>query len=280
MTRGPPMASSSCGPEPSDGLRAFGAVLKVFRERASLTQEQLAERVCFSMHFVASIEQGRRLPPGDFVERAEEVLDALGVLRAAARHVARQPGLAAWFRQWAQLEATAVSLGTYECRVVPGLLQTEAYTRAVMLNVPPPPTEEEVEQRIAARLERQELLTRKPPIAFSFIVEESVLLRHTGGEDVTRELLGHLLACARLWNVELQIMPLRQPQHAGADGPMRLLEAQDHQWLGYAEGQQTGQLISGRKDVSLMQMRYAKMRSQALSPADSAELLKRMRGAL
>jgi transcriptional regulator with XRE-family HTH domain len=222
------MANTSCEPEPSDGLKAFGAALKVFREWASLTQEQLAERVCYSVHFVASIEQGRRIPPGDFVERAEEALDAFGVLRATARHVARQPGLAAWFRHWAQLESTAVSLCTYECRVVPGLLQTEAYARAVMLNVPPPPTEEEVEQ----------------------------------------------------WNVELQIMTLRQPQHAGADGPMRLLEAQDHQWLGYAEGQQTGQLISDRKDVSLMQMRYAKMRSQALSPADSAELLKRMRGAI
>lgn len=75
-------------------------------------------------------------------------------------------------------------------------------------------------------------------------------------------------------------MPLRQPYHAGADGPMQLLESQDHQWLGYSEGQQTGQLISDRKDVSLMQMRYAKMRSQALSPADSADLLTRMRGAL
>lgn len=274
------MASSMCEPEQSDSLRAFGAVLKVFRERASLTQEELASEACYSVHCVASIEQGRRLPPGDFVERAEETLDAFGVLRAAAQHVARRPGLAAWFRLWAQMESTAVSLCTYECRVVPGLLQTEAYARAVMLNVPPPPTEEEIEQRIAARLERQELLTRKPPIALSFIVEESVLLRHTGGEDVTREVLDHLLGCAELWNVELQIMPLRQPQHAGTDGPMQLLEARDHRWLGYAEGQKTGQLISDRKAVSVMQMRYAKMRSQALSPADSAELLKRMRGAL
>ena len=121
--------------------------------------------MCHSPHFVASVEQGRRLPPGDFVERAEDALEAFGVPRAAARYIARQPGLAAWFRLWAQLDATAVSLCTYECRVVPGLLQTEAYARAVMLNVPPPPTEEEVAQRIAARLERQKLLTREPPIA-------------------------------------------------------------------------------------------------------------------
>lgn len=75
-------------------------------------------------------------------------------------------------------------------------------------------------------------------------------------------------------------MPLRQPQHAGADGPMQLLETQDHQWMGYSEGQKTGQLITDRKAVSVLQMRYVKMRSQALSPADSAELLRRTRGAL
>jgi transcriptional regulator with XRE-family HTH domain len=274
------MANTGSAPEQSDSLKAFGAVLKVFRERASLTQEQLAPLVGYSQACVASIEQGRRMPPGDFVERAEEALDSFGVLRAVARHVSRQPGLAAWFRLWAQLEGAAVSLCTYECRVVPGLLQTEPYARVVMLNVPPPPAEEELEERIAARMERQKLLTRRPPIAFSFIIEESVLLRHTGGEDVTRELLDRLIACVELWNVELQIMPLRQPHHAGSDGPMQLLETPDHKWLGYSEGQQTGQLISGPKDVSLMQMRYAKMRSQALSPADSADLLKRMRGAL
>ncbi|MTE21660.1 helix-turn-helix domain-containing protein [Streptomyces sp. TRM43335] len=132
--RGSPMASSSPGPGTSDSLKVFGAVLKTFRERVSLTQEQLAPLVCYSPHFVASVEQGRRLPPDDLVERAEEALDAFGVLRAAARHITRQPGLASWFRLWAQLEATAVSLCTYECRVVPGLLQTEAYARAVMLN--------------------------------------------------------------------------------------------------------------------------------------------------
>ncbi|MFD7401646.1 Scr1 family TA system antitoxin-like transcriptional regulator [Streptomyces sp. NPDC059866] len=262
--------------ESSGSLKAFGAALKVFRERALLTQEQLAERINYSHASVASVEQGRRMPTPQFIERVEEALEAFGVLRAMARHVGRERGLAVWFREWAQLEETAVSLCTYECRVVPGLLQTEAYTRAVMLNVPPPPTEEQLAERIAARLARQELLTRRPPVTFSFIVEESVLLRHTGGEEVTRELLGHLLACTELWNVELQIMPQQQPYHAGTDGPMQLLETPERQWLGYSEGQKTGQLISDREAVSVMQMRYAKMRSQALSPADSVELLQRM----
>ncbi|MFC5852539.1 Scr1 family TA system antitoxin-like transcriptional regulator [Streptomyces chlorus] len=65
--------------------------------------------------------------------------------------------------------------------------------------------------------------------------------------------------------MELQIMPLRQRYHAGTDGPMQLLETPERQWLGYAEGQKTGQLVSDREAVSVMQMRYAKMRLQALS---------------
>ena len=277
-------ALGSCGePEVSDSLKTFGEVVKGFRKRAGLTQEEFAPLVRYSVPTVASIEQGRRFPPPDFVERAEEVLDAFGVIRGAARHLSRQPGLASWFRQWALLEAEAVSLYTYECRVVPGLLQTEAYARAVTFSVPPLPDEEEMEERITARLARQKLLStsRKPPTAFSFILEQAVLERHTGGDEVTRELYDHLLDMAeRHWNVEFQLMPLRQPVHAGLDGPLRLAETPDNQWFGYSEGQENGRLVTDPKAISRLHQRYAKMRSQALPPEDSVGLLRRMRGAL
>ncbi|MFC8665540.1 Scr1 family TA system antitoxin-like transcriptional regulator [Streptomyces sp. NPDC057199] len=275
--------STTNEPEPSDSLKTFGLVHKAFRKRAGLTQEEFAPLVRYQPSTVASIEQGRRLPPRVYVERAEEVLDAFGVLRATAKYATRQPGLASWFRKWADLEEQAVTLHTYECRVVPGLLQTEAYARAVIWSVPPLPTEEQVEQRVAARLARQELLStrREQPTAFSFIVEQAVLERHTGGEDVTRELLDHLLDLNdRHWNIELQLMPLRQTKHAGLDGPVQLLETPENEWFAYSEGQQTGVLISDRKEISLIQQRYAKMRSQALTPEDSVSLLREMRGAL
>ncbi|MFC4608596.1 Scr1 family TA system antitoxin-like transcriptional regulator [Streptomyces maoxianensis] len=267
-------------PESSDSLRAFGEVLKAFRKRADLTQDELAPRVRYSPSFVASVEQGRRLPPKDFIDRAEEALDAFGALRGAARHVSRQPGLASWFRQWARLEETALTLCTYECRVVPGLLQPEAYARAVILSVPPPVTEEMVEQRISARVARQQLLYRTPPIALSFIIEQALLERHTGGTEVTKELISNLISCAELCNVDLQIMPLQQPDHAGHDGSLQVMETPNHQWLGYTEGSRHNQLISDPEAVSVMQQRYARMRSQALAPEDSVSLLKRMRGAL
>ncbi|MFB7440067.1 Scr1 family TA system antitoxin-like transcriptional regulator, partial [Streptomyces mirabilis] len=114
-------------PESSDSLRTFGAVVQALREHAGLSREEFGERVRFSKHTVASVELGRRMPDPTFVERAEEVLGETGALRKAATHLARQPGLAAWFRQWARLETTAITLYTYECRMIPGLLQTEAY---------------------------------------------------------------------------------------------------------------------------------------------------------
>jgi transcriptional regulator with XRE-family HTH domain len=275
--------STTNEPEPSDSLKTFGLVHKACRKRAGLTQEEFAPLVGYQPSTVASIEQGRRLPPRAYVERAEEVLDAFGVLRAAAKYATRQPGLASWFRKWADLEEQAVTLHTYECRVVPGLLQTDAYARAVIWSVPPLPTEEQVEQRVAARLARQELLSARsePPTAFSFIIEQAVLERRTGGDDVTREMIDHLLEVNNHhWNVELQLMPRQQTTHARLDGPVQLLETPENEWFAYSEGQQTGVLISDRKDISLIQQRYAKMRSQALTPEDSASLLREMRGAL
>ncbi|MFI7136822.1 helix-turn-helix domain-containing protein [Streptomyces massasporeus] len=270
------------GAEPgaSDSLRTFGAVVQALREHAGLSREEFGTLVGYSKHTVASVEQGRRMPDRDFVERAEPVLGGTGALRRAAPHLSRQAGLASWFRQWTRLEAQAVTLWTYECRVIPGLLQTERYARAVTESVPPVKDEEQVAKQVAARLERQQLFERRPPIAFSFIIEQALVERGTGGPDVMRELLDHLLERSVQFNVELQIMPRYQPDHAGFDGPLMLLESPDNKWFGYAEGQRGGMLISDPKEVSITLQRYAKLRSQAFNSEDSRGLLKQLRGAL
>jgi transcriptional regulator with XRE-family HTH domain len=267
-------------PETSDSLKAFGEVLKAFRKRAGLTQEELAPRVSYSPMSVASFEQGRRLPQPEFVEKCEEVLDAFGALRGAARHLSRQPGLAKWFRQWARLEAEAISLSTYECRLIPGLLQTEAYARALFVNQLPPLDDAQIESRWTAREERQRLLKERPNTAYSFILEEHLFLRRTGGLEVTRELIDHVLKVAELRNVEIQLMPVVRESHAGLHGPMRLLETPENRWFAYNEGQRGGLFISDLKEISVLQLRYARMRSQALSLEDSLSLLERLRGSL
>ncbi|MCX4526385.1 helix-turn-helix domain-containing protein [Streptomyces sp. NBC_01551] len=261
-------------------LRNFGATVKAFRKRAGLTQEQLAPLVGYSVQYVGSVEQGRRHPSRRFVDRAEVALDAFGVIEIAARELSRRRGIASWFHRWAELEEEAVTLNTYECRSIPGLLQTERYARTLIEDVPPVPSQEEVEARVSARMERQEILRRTPLTTFSFIIELSVIERQTGGPEVTKELIDHLLECAALPNVDIQIMPTIQPHHSGTGGPFCTLETSEHQWVGYSEGPKSGRVISDPKEVSALNQRYAKLRIQALNPADSVGLLMRMRGRL
>ncbi|MFG3042107.1 Scr1 family TA system antitoxin-like transcriptional regulator [Streptomyces sp. NPDC048330] len=266
-------------PETSDSLKAFGEVVKAFRKRAGLTQEAFAPLVGYSVPTVASIEQGRRLPSSDFVDRAEDVLDAFGVIRAAAKHLARKPGLAKWFRQWARLESQAATLYTYENRLVPGLLQTPAYARTLFEKQIPALGDDEVEAKLAARVERMKLLTDRPHTIYSFIVEEHVLRRQTGGPEVMREQAAHVLDICGRRNIDLQIMPQSRGHHAGLDGPMRLLETSENKWHAYCEGQRAAHLLTDPKEVSILQKRYARMRAQALSAEDSVSLLREMRGA-
>ncbi|WP_310728885.1 helix-turn-helix transcriptional regulator [Streptomyces sp. N2A] len=266
-------------PEPSGSLRTFGAVYQGFRENAGFTQEALAPAIRYSAHYIGSVEQGRRLPSKKFIDRSEETLHANGVLRKAAKRLSKQPGLARWFREWAELEKQAISLYTYECRLIPGLLQTEAYARTLFENRLPLLSEDEVEIQVAARLERQKLLRDRPNTAFSFVIDEHVFMRPTGGADTVRGVIDHVLECMTLRNVEVQVMPLERGIHPGLDGPMRLLETPDNQWFGYCEGQESSQFITDPQTISTLYMRYAKLLSQALTPEDTRGLLTRMRGA-
>ncbi|MCP9946303.1 helix-turn-helix transcriptional regulator [Streptomyces somaliensis] len=268
--------------ELSDSLKTFGAVLKALREESGLTQEEFAVRVRYSAAYVAKIEQGKRFPPADLPARAEEVLGpvAVKVLTAAAKSLTRRAGLASWFRQWAGIEEEAISLYAYECRAVPGLLQPEGYARAVFERQLPPYTEEQIDQKVAARLERQALLTERPNTAFTFIIEQAILDRGVGGPSVTRAVVDHLLSAGERTNVEIQIMPRHQEDHCGADGQLYMAETPAHQWFGYTEGHRSSSLITDPGEVSVLHQRYGKLRSQALNCRATVDLLERMRGAV
>ncbi|MFI2737536.1 helix-turn-helix domain-containing protein [Streptomyces sp. NPDC018711] len=267
-------------PETSESLRAFGEVVKAFRKRAGLTQEQFAPMVGYSVPMIASIEQGRRLPSKRFVDRSEEVLDAFGVIKAAAKHLTRKAGLAKWFEEWADLEPLAVTLYTFENRLVPGLLQTSAYARTLFEEQIPAMGDDKIESNLIRRMERTRILTERPETIFSFIIEEHVLRRQVAGPEVMREQIDHILALGERRNIDIQVMPQSRGHHAGLDGPLYLLETEENAWYAYCEGQETGQLISDPKVVSILQQRYARMRTQALSVEASVGLLREIRGAL
>ncbi|MGW0548024.1 helix-turn-helix domain-containing protein [Streptomyces altiplanensis] len=267
-------------PESSDSLKTFGAFVQGLREHAGFTREEFGALVQFSKHTIESVELGRRMPDKDFVERAEVALGGTGALRRAFGHLTRQPGLAAWFRKWARLEQQATTLGNYECRLVPGLLQSDGYARAAFGNSIPPLSDEQLEAQAAARMDRQRLMRERPNTSFSFVMDEHIIQRRLGGAEVTRGLLDHILAYAQLRNVSVQIMPTRSEHHAGLDGPLALLETPDSRRFAYSEGQESGRLIADPKQAAVLHHRYATLRSQALSPLDSVGLLERVRGAL
>ncbi|KOU89510.1 MULTISPECIES: helix-turn-helix domain-containing protein [unclassified Streptomyces] len=268
-------------PDPSDSLRTFGAVVQALREHAGLSRVEFGTRVRFSKHTVESVELGRRMPDEDFVERAEEALGNTGALRKAARHLTRgEPGLAAWFRRWARLERVAVSLCTYECRLVPGLLQSEGYARAVFEKRIPLLSDEQLEAQVVARLERQAILRERTSVPFSFIVEESVFHRRFGDKEMMRGLLDHVLEQSAPRNITFQVVPLTAGLHACLDGPLQLLETPAGRRLAYSEGQENGRLIADAKEVTLLHQRYDTLRSQALNHDKSRALLERLRGEL
>ncbi|GAA2127566.1 helix-turn-helix transcriptional regulator [Streptomyces synnematoformans] len=269
-------------PEVSDSLKTFGAVLKVLREEAGLTQDQLAEQLGYSVDTIAGVEQGRRFPSQQLVTLSVEALGefAARMLKATRRSLTRRAGLASRFQHWASIEEEALTLYAYECRTVPGLLQPEPYIRALFRTGLPPVTEEQIERQVAARLERQAVLDQRPNTFFGFIIEQALLERQVGGAEVTRVLIDHLLALGERHNVEIQVMPRCMANHAGGDGLFYLAETGDHNWLGYSEGQRSSNLISGLADVGILQQRYRKLSSQALSHEATVELLKQMRGEL
>jgi hypothetical protein len=111
------------------------------------------------------------------------------------------------------------------------------------------------------------------------VLDEHLFQRPTGGPDVTGELIDHVLEVGQQRNIEIEVLPLTRGVHPGLDGPMQLLETPEARWFAYCEGR-GGLFISDPKEASVLQLRYAKLRSQALTPEDSMSMLERMRGAL
>jgi transcriptional regulator with XRE-family HTH domain len=257
----------------------YGKLVKLFRKKAGLTQQELADATGYSYEQVASIEQGRRPAKAAFTEGAERVLGAGGVLAELQSEVDRAK-LPKFFQDFAAIETEAVSRFAYDPLLVPGLLQTEDYARALFSSHCPPLDEETIELHTEARLNRQKLLTKTPMVQLSFVVSETALTNQMGGEEVMCRQLEHLLRVGGLRNVELQVMPAASGYHPGLNGAFVLLETLEHEHFGYIEAQEVGVVISDSAKVSALGLRYGKLRSQALNVGESAGLMRRLAGAV
>lgn len=258
-------------------LCVFGRHLKLFRERAGMDRPKFGLLTGYSASTIASFEQGRRVPPPKFIDQADELLDAGGVLSASKEEVARAQ-YPAFFRDAAKLEAEAVELHVYANQAVPGLLQTEEYARAVFMNWRPLLHEEVVEQRVTARLARQEIFCRTQSSAISFVIEESVLRRPLAGWGVMRGQLEQILFHGQRRNVEIQVMPTERDEHAGLAGPFTLIETKEGRRIAYVEAQQDSRLYTARKPVREIEEQYGLLRAQALTPRESLAFVEKLLG--
>ncbi|MFG2479446.1 helix-turn-helix domain-containing protein [Streptomyces fagopyri] len=258
-------------------LHVFGRQLKLCRERTGLDRAELGARTGYSASTIASFEQGRRIPPPKFIDIADEVLGAGGVLKAGKEEVARAQ-YPAFFRDAARLETKAAALHVYATKAVPGLLQSEEYARAVFTMWRPLLDEEIVGQRVAARLARQDIFSRAPLPTISFVIEEFVLRRPLGGWAVMRGQLEQILLHGHRRNVEIQVMPIEREEHAGLEGPFTLIETEEGQRIAYVEAYKDSRLYTERRSVREIEEQYGILRAQALTPRESLALVEKLLG--
>ncbi|MEU2512668.1 helix-turn-helix domain-containing protein [Streptomyces syringium] len=262
----------------STSMRLIGAQLALFRTNAGFTQRKLADLLCVHEETVASIEQGRRPLLPDMAEQVDRILKTGGALAVGVEHVSARERYPVWAEEFMAHEKEAISHYSYENQVIPGLLQTEDYARATFRTTTPSLSEEEIELCVAARIERQELLHRKVPVTFSFILSEDVLHCRLGGSEVMHEQIRHLRIATDFPGVSIQVMPLAYCSHAGLSGPFVLLETPSHQQLAYVEAQLGGRLFSEPDDVSVLTRKYGMLRTQALNSKETQSLLDRLLG--
>jgi hypothetical protein len=173
-----------------------------------------------------------------------------------------------WFRSWVEHEQQAATLRIWQLGVLSGLLQTEQYARGI-LTVEPGVTDDQVSERLAARLARQAVLTRDDPPAAWFLVDEAVLHRCVGSAHVMAAQLAHLAGLARLPNVAIQVVPAIA--HAGLLGGFAVAER-----AAYVETAVAGQVFEDADIIAGLLTRFDTLRNEALRGSESLALIERM----
>lgn len=258
---------------------AFGQSMKTLRVRAGMEREELGKRLGYSASTIASFEQGRRIPPPRAIDRTDEELGADGLLTVWKEQLERAQ-YPAFFQGMAQLEKQAMELLAYDTMVVKGLLQTEQYMRGLLAMRRPPLDQETIEQRVMARLARQDIFDRRPAPLLSFVMDESVLRHRYGGRQVIRGQLEHLLLVGQRRNVELQVMPTESEDNAGVNGPFTVITRKDGKKFLYVEAQNTSTLSTDPEQTVIAAARYGIIRSQALTPRESLAFIEKLLGEL
>lgn len=251
----------------------FGEELKRRREEAGLTQTQLGERVFVSGGYIGQFEQAFRKPQLDVATRIDEVLRTGGVFQRMWHKLIRERRFASYFEEVAELERTATKICDFAPLVVPGLLQTPAYARAVTVASVPFATEAYIKDTIDARLERASVVADATRPEFWVVLRENVLRTPVGGPAVMAAQLDHITTHIRERTALVTVIPNVEGAHACMGGMLRLMEFEDAPLVAYTETEYSGTLIDEPAVVKSAQRTYDLLRVTALSPEVSLDLI-------
>lgn len=251
-------------------LDYYGFELRRHRESAGLTQRQLGDIVNYTGSLVGQIETARKLPTPEFSERVDAALGTGGLLSRLVGLVMRSQ-LPAWFQQVAELEARAVEICSFQTHMTLGLLQTDAYARAVLGAL----DQTDLDDRTAVRLARQRIFEKGEPPVFWAVLSEAALHQEIGGPKTMREQLAHLLSFENNSRINIQVLPFSAGEHAGLQGSFDLYRFASDPTIVYTESYGSGHPTANPDTVTDCSLRYDHLRASALSLRDSAELIRR-----
>jgi transcriptional regulator with XRE-family HTH domain len=271
---------------PTVRRRELGALLRALRNQQGLTVDQVAGELLCSPSKVSRMETGQR---GATLRDIRDLCDLYGVTEPAERErlmtLAREGKQHGWwqsynldFATYVGLEEAAVSLNFYMPMLIPGLLQTPGYVRALheadMENYPP----ERVAEAVEVRLKRQQILTRDPPLQMTVVLDEAVLHRVVGGAAVMGDQLDRLIAAGKLPNVTIHVIPFSAGAHPAMDSLFEILDFGDTApAVVYVEGLMGYIYLDRAQDISRYVQVFDHLRAVASTPEESARLISKIR---
>jgi transcriptional regulator with XRE-family HTH domain len=262
---------------PDESPMAFcGAYMRTMREQAGQTLDELALRVFQGSAYLSQIERAeRRLQPGLGAQLDREWKMKDNFFENLAKAIRKAAGHADYFADAADQELHAESILAYEPALIPGLLQTEAYARAIIEAADPFRSEEERHKLLAARLERVKLLERPDATRPDYwaVVPEWAIRANYGGPGTMRGQLLHLATVIREKRAVVQVFPQDATVPPALWHLIELMDFADAPPLVYFEGAHSGQLIDERSIVRRYRRAYDAVRAAALSPEASLELI-------
>ncbi|HEV8558203.1 MAG TPA: helix-turn-helix transcriptional regulator [Actinophytocola sp.] len=272
------------GNSPTVRRRRLASELRRLREAAGLTIDEVGDKLECSASKISRIETGHvGVTPRD-VRDMLELYPIDADQREALVQLAREARKKGWWHAYNEvftgsfvgLESDASSLHAHQALLVPGLLQTEDYTRAVHKAIRPDQPDEEIERRVLARLARQNLLADPQPPEYWAIIDEAVLHRVVGGPEIMRAQLNRLIEAAELPHVTLQVVPFGAGAHAGMEGPFLILgfpEQADPDVV-YVENTTTGSYLEDPSDVYRYTLMFDHLRASALNTSETLRMVR------